>query len=305
MILCVGATGLLGGTVVEELLKRGKKVRCFVRQDSDTIRLEKTGVEIIRGSLRDRKVIAAALHNIDAVISSFATNIVKDRSAAALWENDYEGNLSLIKCSREAGVKKFIFVSYWGLAKFGNFEHGKIKKVVEDLLAVSGIDYTVFRVTTLATDMSLLLGRRLIKKGWAPLFMKPHEKIRPILIEDLAWCMADALDNQKASCRVIEVAGKEEYDFISFQELFCKAIGKRVRFVFIPLPLTNFIASCIDFATNCRYNARGLVSAFTGGSTCDITEMEKIFAMQQGSFAKYLEDFCSHARGEATPAAKS
>ena len=69
MILCVGATGLLGGTVVEELLKRGKKVRCFVRQDSDTIRLEKTGVEIIRGSLRDRKVIAAALHNVDAVIS--------------------------------------------------------------------------------------------------------------------------------------------------------------------------------------------------------------------------------------------
>ena len=104
---------------------------------------------------------------------------------------------------------------------------------------------------------------------------------------------------------MIEVAGKEEYDFMSFQELFCKAIGKRVRFVFIPLPLTNFIASCIDFATNCRYNARGLVSAFTGGSTCDITEMEKIFAVQQGSFAKYLEDFCSHARGEATPAAKS
>ena len=305
MILCVGATGLLGTTVVEELLKRGKKVRCLVRQDSDTIRLEKTGVEIIRGSLRDSKVIAAALHNVDAVISSFATNIVKDRRAAALWENDYEGNLSLIKCAREAGVKKFIFVSYWGLAKFGNFEHGKIKKVVEDLLAVSGIDYTVFRVTTLATDMSLLLGRRLIKKGWAPLFMKPHEKIRPILLEDLAWCMADALDNQKASCRVIEVAGKEEYDFISFQELFCKAIGKRVRFVFIPLLLTNFIASCIDFATNCRYNARGLVSAFTGGSTCDITEMEKIFAVQQGSFAKYLEDFCSHARGEAPPAAKS
>jgi uncharacterized protein YbjT (DUF2867 family) len=54
MILYAGATGLLGGTVVEELLKRGKAVRCFVRQNADTSRLEKTGVEIVRGSLRDR-----------------------------------------------------------------------------------------------------------------------------------------------------------------------------------------------------------------------------------------------------------
>jgi uncharacterized protein YbjT (DUF2867 family) len=95
--------------------------------------------------------------------------------------------------------------------------------------------------------------------------------------------------------RVIEVAGKEEYDFLSFQELFRRAIGKPVRFIFIPLQLTNFIASCIDFATSSRYNARGLVSAFTGGSTCDITEMEKIFAVQQGSFARYLEDFFKKA----------
>ena len=305
MILCVGATGLLGGTVVEELLNRDKPVRCFVRHGSDTSRLEKTGVEIVRGNLRNRQSLSAALQDIDAVISSFATNIIKERKATALWENDYEGNLSLIKCSRAAGVKKFIFVSYWGLAKFGNFEHGKIKKMVEDLLAVSGIDYTVFRVTTLATDMSLLLGNRLLKKGWAPLFMKPYEKIRPILLEDLAWCMADALDNQKASCRVIEVAGKEEYDFISFQELFRKAIGKSVRFVFIPLPLTNFIASCIDFATNSRYNARGLVSAFTGGSTCNITEMERIFDVQQGSFARYLENFFKNAKAETNPVAKS
>jgi uncharacterized protein YbjT (DUF2867 family) len=302
MILYVGATGLLGGAAVKELLGRGKQVRCFVRQASDTSQLEKTGAEIIRGSLKDRACISAALKGVDAVVSSFATNIIEDRRVATLWENDYEGNLSLIKCSREAGVKKFIFVSYWGLAKFGNFEHGKIKKMVEDLLAVSGIDYTVLRVTTLATDMSLLLGRRLLKKGSAPLFMKPHEKIRPILLEDLAWCMADALDNPKASCRVIEVAGKEEYDFMSFQELFRKTIGRQVRFRFIPLPLINFIASCIDFTTNSRYNARGLVSAFTGGSTCDISEMEKIFAVQQGSFARYLEDFFKNATVETVPA---
>jgi len=291
MILYVGATGHLGGAAVLELAKRGKKIRCLVRQSSDVTGLEATGAEIIRGDLRDQASVRQALEGVDTVISSFATNIAKERSVATLWASDYEGNLALIRLSREAGVRKFVFVSYWGLAKFGDFEHGKVKKMVEGLLTVSGFDYTVFRVTTLATDMSELLGNTLRRKGRVPMLMKPSEKIRPILLEDLAWCMADAIDNPKASRRIIEVAGEEAYDCRSFEQLFCRALGKKVRFIFVPPPLANFAASCIDFATGNRYNARGLVSAFTGGSTCDITDMKSVFDVQQGSFARYLEDF--------------
>ncbi len=282
MILYVGATGHLGSATVRKLAQSGKKIRCLVRQSSDMIGLESTGAEIVRGDLRDHASVREALDGVDTVISSFATNIAKERSVAALWANDYEGNLALIRLSREAGVRKFIFVSYWGLAKFGDFEHGKIKKMVEDLLTVSGLDYTVFRVTTLATDMSELLGRTLQRKGRVPLLMKPSEKIRPILLEDLAWCMADAIDNPKASRRIIEAAGEEEYDFRSFEQLFCRALGKKVRFIFLPLPLARFAASCIDFATGNRYNARGILSAFTGGSTCDITGMKSVFDVAAG-----------------------
>jgi uncharacterized protein YbjT (DUF2867 family) len=291
MILSVGATGLLGGTAVEELLKREMTVRCLVREGSDTSKLQRSGVELVYGDVRTRASIEKALKGVDTVISSFATNISKDPRVSHLWETDYEGNLSLIKLSKQEGVKKFIFVSYWGLAKFGNFEHGKIKKLVEDLLSVSGLDYSVFRVTTLATDMSLLLGNTLRKRGWTPMLMKKYEKVRPILLEDLAWCIAEAVANPKASCRVIEVAGEEEYTFIELQELFCRTMEKKVRFIFVPITLANFIASFIDFVTNNQYNARGLVSAFTGGSTCDITEMKEVFELKQGSFAKHLEEY--------------
>jgi uncharacterized protein YbjT (DUF2867 family) len=297
MILYVGATGRLGSTAVRELLRRECKVRCLVRHSSNISALEATGAEIVRADLKDSAAVKTALNGVDTVISSFATDISKDRRVANLWANDYECNLALIRLSQEAAVRKFIFVSYWGLAKFGGFEHGKIKKMVEDLLTVSGLDYTIFRVTTLATDMSVLLGNTLRNKGRAPVLMKPAEKIRPILLEDLAWCMADAIDNPKASRRSIEVAGEEEYDFRQFEQLFCRALGKKVRFIFIPPALAGFIASCIDFATGNRYNASGLISAFTGGSTCDIQEMKSIFNHQQGSFARYLEEFFKKADG--------
>ena len=296
MILTVGATGYLGGAIVEELCRRGKPVRCLVRKGSDTSKLPAAGVEIVYGDVRDRASLKEAVKGVSAIISTFSTRIMKERRVAVLWENDYEGNLSLIRLAQEKGVKKYVFASYWGLAKFGNFEHGRIKKLVEDLLSVSGIDYTVFRITTLATDMSILLGNRLQRKGWAPMFMKRQEKVRPILPEDLAWCIADALDNPAASRKTVEVAGDEEYTFIELQNLFARIIGKKVRFIFLPLPLANAIASCVDFVTDNKYNASGLVSAFTGGSTCDISEMQKIFMIRQGSFAQHLEDCLKQGR---------
>jgi uncharacterized protein YbjT (DUF2867 family) len=262
-----------------------------VRKGSDTSKLQKEGVDLIYGDVRDQGVLKKALVGVNTVISSFATRIMKERKVSTLWETDYQGNLSLIRLAKEAGVKKYIFVSYWGLAKFGNFEHGRIKKLVEDLLTVSGLDYTVFRVTTLATDMSILLGKRLKQKGWAPLFMKRHERVRPILLEDLAWCMVNAIENPKASNKIIEVAGEEEYTFLELLELFCRLLTKKVRFIFLPLPLVRFIASFVDFFTGDAYNVKGLVSAFTGGSTCDITEMKEIFRIKQGSFARHLEDY--------------
>ena len=291
MILYVGATGLLGNTAVRELLKRGKTLRCLVRPSTDISSLEKLGLECVRVDLRDETALDAALQGVTTIISSFATNIAKEHLVSALWDNDYEGNCALIRRARVAGVQKFIFTSYWGLAKFGGFEHGKIKKMVEDLLTVSGIDYTILRVTSLATDMSMLTGTTLRKRGWAPMLMKPHEKIRPILLEDLAWCMADAIDNPKACHRIIEVAGEEEYDFREFEKLFCRILNRKVRFIFVPLVLANFIAGCVDFVTKNQYNARGIVSAFTGGSTCDITDMQQVFSIKQGSFATYLTEF--------------
>ncbi|WP_461068949.1 NmrA family NAD(P)-binding protein [Streptomyces pseudoechinosporeus] len=59
-VLVVGATGSLGGKVVDELLKRGKNVRALVRPTTDASRLEKRGVEIARGDMLDLDSLVAA-----------------------------------------------------------------------------------------------------------------------------------------------------------------------------------------------------------------------------------------------------
>ena len=102
MILYVGATGLLGGTTVRELASRGQKVRCLIRPSSDASRLEKLGLDCVRVDLRDAAALDAAMRGITTVISSFATNIAKERHVSALWANDYEGNLALMRWNENA-----------------------------------------------------------------------------------------------------------------------------------------------------------------------------------------------------------
>ncbi len=290
MILCVGSTGLLGRKVVKDLISRKFKVRCLLRNSSKTSILEKTGAEIIQTDFKNMELLDRAFKGVDTVISTFSTNIAKQPETKGLWSNDYQINFELIKKAKEHRVRKFVFTSYWGLAKFGAFEHGMIKKMIEDLLIISGLDYTVLRITSLATDMSLLLGSSLKKRGFAPIIMKKLERISPILLEDLSFCITDSIQNPKASKSIIEVAGKEEYTFLELQNLFSDAIGKNIHLIFVPLLIANIIAYIIDSLTVNKYNARGLVSAFTGGSTCDITTMNDIFRLDQGSFKAYLTD---------------
>jgi uncharacterized protein YbjT (DUF2867 family) len=290
MILCVGSTGLLGRKIVNDLTSKQFKIRCLVRNSSNTSFLGKTGAEIIPTDFKDKELLNRAFKGVDTVISTFSTNIAKQPETKGLWLNDYKINLELIKKAKEHGVRKFVFTSYWGLAKFGAFEHGMIKKMIEDLLIISGLDYTVLRITSLATDMSLLLGSSLKKRGFAPVIMKRLERISPILLEDLSFCITDAIHNPKASNNIIEVAGKEEYTFLELQDLFSEAIGKKIRLIFVPLLIANIIAYIMDSITINKFNARGLVSAFTGGSTCDISIMNDIFRLEQGSFKEYLTE---------------
>ena len=64
IVTVVGATGTLGGHIVEALLERGAHVRAMVRATSDRTRLEALGVtDFVVADLND----PASLHRIMAV----------------------------------------------------------------------------------------------------------------------------------------------------------------------------------------------------------------------------------------------
>jgi uncharacterized protein YbjT (DUF2867 family) len=67
-VLVTGASGFLGGYLVEELARRGIVVVAMVRKDSETSLLRRLGVELRIGDMADPSSLERATKGVDAVI---------------------------------------------------------------------------------------------------------------------------------------------------------------------------------------------------------------------------------------------
>jgi len=106
--LVTGGGGFLGRYIVEALVARGDRVRSFGRGAYP--KLEKLGVEVIRGDLRDAAVVGAACAEIDCVFHTAAL------PGIGLDRNEFEavnlrGTESILSASRLCGVKEFVYTS--------------------------------------------------------------------------------------------------------------------------------------------------------------------------------------------------
>jgi predicted dehydrogenase/nucleoside-diphosphate-sugar epimerase len=107
-VLITGASGFLGRYIVPRFIDGGHKVRVFVRTTSNTSALEKLGVEIVRGDLKDSDSLAIAVAGMDTVVHAAASmaGTPQEQEAATT-----QGTHDLLRIAEEAGVKRFIHVS--------------------------------------------------------------------------------------------------------------------------------------------------------------------------------------------------
>lgn len=89
-VVVVGATGVLGQTAVREILARGLRVRCLVRDLDKARRVLPTEAQCIHGDLWDAEALLAAMDGVETVCH-LATAIPRGPAAArpeAWAEND-------------------------------------------------------------------------------------------------------------------------------------------------------------------------------------------------------------------------
>ncbi|MGI8566892.1 MAG: GDP-mannose 4,6-dehydratase [Pyrinomonadaceae bacterium] len=115
-----GSTGLIGGWLVERLLKAGADVVCLVRDwvpQSEFVRADLVKrVRVVRGEVQDRALMERALgeYETDTVIHLAAQTIVgiANRNPVSTFEANIAGTWSLLEaCRRSPQVKQIVVAS--------------------------------------------------------------------------------------------------------------------------------------------------------------------------------------------------
>ncbi len=113
-----GSTGLLGGHIVEELLKNKWEVKALARSKSKGKRIERNGVEIIQGDLKHINDFGQHLEGCDVLIhaGAYFTEFFKTGNEGnPLHEINVKGTELILREAWKRGIKNIIYVSSSGV----------------------------------------------------------------------------------------------------------------------------------------------------------------------------------------------
>ena len=131
-ILVTGATGRVGRHLVDQLVKRGARVRVLTRDRSKADMPEE--VEVAEGDLLDIGAVRAALSGVRTL---FLLN--------AVTGDEFTQAILTLNLAREAGVERVVYQSVFDADGAVNVPHFAVKSGAERMLAAMGFSATILR----------------------------------------------------------------------------------------------------------------------------------------------------------------
>src|SRR5690348_10201084 len=109
-VLITGATGLLGGHLINQLQQRGEEIHALVLPVENADSLLKQGVEVVRGDITDAHTLGPAVRDVELIFHL--------AGMMGVWRplSDYRlvnvtGSENLYKAAQKAGVRRYIHTS--------------------------------------------------------------------------------------------------------------------------------------------------------------------------------------------------
>jgi dihydroflavonol-4-reductase len=109
--LVTGASGFIGSHLTRLLVQHGHQVRALVRPTSRVDALQGLSVEFVRGDLRDRAALDAAIRGAAWVFHVAADYRLWARDPGEIYDNNVGGTRCLLDACRAAGVERLIYTS--------------------------------------------------------------------------------------------------------------------------------------------------------------------------------------------------
>jgi uncharacterized protein YbjT (DUF2867 family) len=222
-ILLTGATGLLGGALLELLLARGHETRCLVRADSpNASRLDGQRVEILRGDAAREEDLYRALGDAEALLHVAGIEYAPP----------------VVRAAGRAGVERVLIVGSTSAHSAYAFRSGP-KLRMERLVRGSGLAWTILRPSMIygsERDKNVhRLLRFLDRSPVFPVFGPGTNLWQPVYHEDCARGVLEALERPASVRRSYDLPGAEPLAYLDLVKTAAAALGRSPRIVRLPI----------------------------------------------------------------------
>lgn len=113
-IFVTGATGFIGGYLVEALLAQGHEVAALVRTPAKAQHLADKGVELHPGDITDKESMRAPMTGVDALFHVAAWYKVGEKSDKA-YQINVDGTRNVLELMQELAIPKGVYTSTVGV----------------------------------------------------------------------------------------------------------------------------------------------------------------------------------------------
>lgn len=268
MILVTGATGNLGKSTIDFLLKKGfssTDIVALVRDEEKAADLKSKGITLRIGDYDQYNQLVKAFAGVDKLLLVSGSDIA---NRAKQQEN-------AVKAAKEAGVKHILYTSF---ERKNETETSPISFVAsshistEHLIRKSGMAYTIFRNNLYMDVLPWFFGENVIETG---VFLPAGDtKAALTLRDDMAEAVANVLMAEGHANKEYSFSNTENVSIGEVAKALSEVVGKEIPYV---SPSTEVY---VETLTNANVPAE-FVGMFAGFSE----------AIKQGEFEVESSDF--------------
>jgi uncharacterized protein YbjT (DUF2867 family) len=234
LILVTGATGYVGGQLLQALLAAGHRVRCLARRPESLRIPEMAGAELVAGDVLDPACVRAAL----AEVRTAFYLVHSMGSAGSFEEEDRRAAGNFADAARDLGVSRIVYLGGLGASSPTLSPHLRSRHEVGEILRSSGVPVIEFRASVVigSGSLSFEMIRSLVEL--LPLMIAPRWvaiPAQPIAIRDLLEYLLAALDLPCERSRVFEIGGADQVSYGGLMREYARQRG--LKRLIIPVPV--------------------------------------------------------------------
>ena len=235
-ILLLGSTGFVGRGVAHKILDAGHQMRVLVRDPLKAAAFKVRGAQVVVGDALNPAAVTQAAQGTDHIISLVSVRRNRPQSYLAV---NVDGARLLGQAARAAGVRSVVFVSAIGAKLDPHFKYFTSRWMGEQELAKTGVTGTILRFSLIIGEDGGIV-KEFEKTIFGPFALIPgsgQAQIQPILREDAARCVVEAVAKPELLGKIIELGGPEVVTYETIYDWFLQARGLKKTKIKIPAAL--------------------------------------------------------------------